>query len=55
MRLRGDYLGLGRDFPIMEREYEDPRGHWSPEWLVVGAVGGAALMLVLIVFLWLIH
>ncbi len=43
---------MGRDFPMMEREYEDPQSHWSLDWIVVGAVTGTAFMLAVIFLLW---
>ncbi len=45
-------MSLGRDFPMMVREYEDPQQHWSPDWMVLGALGGSIFMMVLIVVLW---
>ncbi len=45
---------LGRDFPIMVREYDHPTEHWSPAWLVWGGlVGTAAAFAILLVLWWL--
>ncbi len=55
MEVRGETMGMGRDFPIMEKHYEDPRLHWSLDWIVWGAVGFTALLLGIIVLLWLIY
>lgn len=48
----GDNVGVGRDFPIMERAYEDPRTHWSLDWIIAGAVAGTAFMLAVMFLLW---
>lgn len=45
-------MSAGRNFPTLVREYEDPRSHWSPDWMVVGALGGSIFLLALIVLLW---
>jgi len=45
-------MGMGRDFPIMVREYEDPRSHWRLHWIVVGAVGFTALLFAILVVVW---
>jgi hypothetical protein len=45
-------MGMGRDFPIMERAYEDPKAHWSLDWIVVGSILGTAFVLAVILLAW---
>lgn len=44
---------MGRHFPLRTRYFEDPRTHWSPDWILAGIVGGAVVILT-VLFFWLL-
>lgn len=51
MRFPAETMGMGRDFPIMVKEYEDPQTHWGLDWIVWGTVVGTACVLALFLLL----
>ncbi len=45
---------MGRHFPIREPYFEDPKTHWSPDWILTGILGGTAILIAIFLLLWLL-
>lgn len=50
----GDPAMMGRHFPIRTKYFEDPKTHWSPDWILAGISGGTAAALAILLFFWLL-